>query len=148
MSDESQHKNTWPCPGDPKALLGQPIGMYHCEYCGEMQIAGMDHLPPQFPEQWTGEFPKIENDGPELPSELPSVADLYGLLKLSSRRKDVELTRCHLRLLLDHDPVDTKHVWETYHKNREDEHVAFILEHINLDKDDDDNWIVSMKGEF
>lgn len=53
-------KFTWPCPGKPEDLKGQPIGMYHCEYCGEMQIAGVPHCPPQFPEQWTGEFPKVE----------------------------------------------------------------------------------------
>lgn len=53
-------KNTWPCPGKPEALAGQPIGMYHCEFCGEMQIAGMPHLTPQFPSQWEEPFPKVE----------------------------------------------------------------------------------------
>ena len=53
-------KNTWPCPGKPEALKGQPIGMYHCEFCGEMQLAGMPHLPPQFPLQWEEPFPKVE----------------------------------------------------------------------------------------
>ena len=43
---------SWPCPEDPTELAGQPIGMYHCPYCGEMQIAGMEHVPPQFAEQW------------------------------------------------------------------------------------------------
>jgi hypothetical protein len=52
--------HTWPCPGKPEELKGQPIGQYHCEYCGEMQIAGMEHLPPQFPEFWAEPFPKIE----------------------------------------------------------------------------------------
>lgn len=32
------------CPEDPVALLGQPIGMYHCPYCGCMQVAGVEHL--------------------------------------------------------------------------------------------------------
>ena len=53
-------KNTWPCPGKPEDLKGQPIGMYHCEFCGEMQLAGVPHLPPQFPSQWEEPFPKVE----------------------------------------------------------------------------------------
>ena len=32
------------CPEDPLKLLGQPIGMYHCPYCGCMQIAGLSHM--------------------------------------------------------------------------------------------------------
>jgi hypothetical protein len=36
-----------PCPEDPVLLLGMPIGMYHCPVCGEMQMAGMMHLPPE-----------------------------------------------------------------------------------------------------
>jgi hypothetical protein len=51
-------KSTWPCLGKPEDLKGQPIGMYHCEFCGEMQIAGAPHLPPQFPSQWEETFPK------------------------------------------------------------------------------------------
>ena len=61
-------KHTWPCPGKPEDLKGQPIGMYHCEFCGEMQIAGLPHLPPQFPSQWEEPFPKVaEPEGPEAP---------------------------------------------------------------------------------
>ncbi len=51
----------WPCPGKPEDLAGQPIGMYHCEFCGEMQLAGVPHLPPQFPSQWIEPFPKVED---------------------------------------------------------------------------------------
>ena len=69
-------KNTWPCPGKPEDLKGQPIGMYHCEFCGEMQLAGVPHLAPQFPSQWEEPFPKVEeppdygpgDDEPEPPS--------------------------------------------------------------------------------
>lgn len=58
-------KYTWPCPGKPERMLGQPIGMYHCEYCGEMQVAGVPHLPPQFPSRWEEPFPKLdERDEP------------------------------------------------------------------------------------
>jgi len=53
-------KSKWPCPGKPEALLGQPIGMYHCPFCGEMQLAGVPHLPPQLPSQWEEPFPKFE----------------------------------------------------------------------------------------
>ena len=31
------------CPGKPELLVGKPIGMYHCEYCGTMVIAGLPH---------------------------------------------------------------------------------------------------------
>jgi len=31
------------CGEDPKKLLGQPIGMYHCPDCGGMVVAGMEH---------------------------------------------------------------------------------------------------------
>jgi hypothetical protein len=50
-------KNKWPCPGKPEDLADQPIGMYHCEFCGEMQLAGVTHLTPQFPSQWEEPFP-------------------------------------------------------------------------------------------
>lgn len=33
------------CPEKPELLEGMPIGMYHCNYCGEMQLAGTPHLP-------------------------------------------------------------------------------------------------------
>jgi len=32
------------CTFDPKIYKDQPIGMFHCPECGEMVIAGMDHL--------------------------------------------------------------------------------------------------------
>ena len=39
------------CQYDPRALAGQPIGMYHCPECGEMVVAGMKH-----PEQPNSRF--------------------------------------------------------------------------------------------
>lgn len=57
-------KNTWPCPGKPEARAGMPIGMYHCEFCGEMQIAGSTHLAPQFPSQWEPPFPIVVGPDP------------------------------------------------------------------------------------
>lgn len=65
VSDQRLKKNTWPCLGKPEDLKEQPIGMYHCEFCGEMQIAGVLHLLPQFPSQWEEPFPKVEE--PEEP---------------------------------------------------------------------------------
>ena len=44
--------NIWPCPERPEELLGQPIGMYHCPYCGEMQVGGVTHLEPQELDYW------------------------------------------------------------------------------------------------
>lgn len=81
-------KNTWPCLGKPEDLKGQPIGMYHCEFCGEMQLAGTSHLLPQFPSQWEAPFPEDLNpveeaffsapeaeDPPALVTECPSCGD-------------------------------------------------------------------------
>ena len=34
------------CTFDPKTCAGLPIGMFHCPECGEMVMAGTDHLPP------------------------------------------------------------------------------------------------------
>lgn len=33
------------CSHDPKQFLGQPIGMYHCDICGCMVVAGLEHGP-------------------------------------------------------------------------------------------------------
>lgn len=35
----------FPCTGHPELLHGKPIGMYHCDKCHEMQVAGTFHLP-------------------------------------------------------------------------------------------------------
>jgi len=31
------------CAEDPQALVGAPIGMYHCPCCGAMVVAGVPH---------------------------------------------------------------------------------------------------------
>lgn len=33
-----------PWPWEPPQLAGLPIGQYHCPYCLEMVIAGMNHI--------------------------------------------------------------------------------------------------------
>jgi hypothetical protein len=34
------------CPFDPTVYSHKvPMGMFHCEVCGEMQVAGIPHLP-------------------------------------------------------------------------------------------------------
>lgn len=33
------------CTEHPEMLVGAPIGMYHCPGCGDMQLAGVPHLP-------------------------------------------------------------------------------------------------------
>jgi hypothetical protein len=34
------------CPFDPTVYNSSvPMGMFHCEVCGEMQLAGIPHLP-------------------------------------------------------------------------------------------------------
>lgn len=32
-----------PWPWEPQQLKGQPLGMYHCSYCGGMVVAGIPH---------------------------------------------------------------------------------------------------------
>lgn len=31
------------CPFEPEHLVGVPLGMFHCEVCGEMVVAGLPH---------------------------------------------------------------------------------------------------------
>ena len=33
-----------PWPWGPQQLGGAPLGQYHCEYCGAMVLAGVEHL--------------------------------------------------------------------------------------------------------
>ena len=44
---EWQGRRRKPCIEEPLILLGLPLGQYHCPVCGDMQIAGMKHLPPE-----------------------------------------------------------------------------------------------------
>lgn len=32
-----------PWPWEPQQLKGAPMGMYHCSYCGSMEVAGYPH---------------------------------------------------------------------------------------------------------
>lgn len=32
-----------PWPWEPQQLVGVPLGMYHCPYCGSMVVAGQAH---------------------------------------------------------------------------------------------------------
>lgn len=65
---------TWPCPEKPELLAGQPIGMYHCPYCGEMQLAGVPHLYPQERSNWFLTNEQINNMQPLLKSDLDCYA--------------------------------------------------------------------------
>lgn len=40
------------CPYEPEHLIGVPLGMFHCEVCGRMIVAGMPHGPIK----WIGDF--------------------------------------------------------------------------------------------
>lgn len=46
------------CPEDPRRLTGEPIGMYHCPWCGMMVLAGLPHPDPDdvMPDLWASEF--------------------------------------------------------------------------------------------
>lgn len=136
-------KFKWPCPGDPKALAGQPIGMYHCEYCGEMQIAGMEHLAPQFPEQWEEPFPKIDYSEAVRP-----LGDTLHALNAAALARDSAEVCFHLEDVMRHPADKQQGVWDALHAHREDPEAAFVLEHLDVSRDDNDNWIVSLKGEF
>jgi hypothetical protein len=46
---EYEGKKRKPCPGQPILLAGMPIGMYHCEGCRMMVVAGMPHPEPGAP---------------------------------------------------------------------------------------------------
>lgn len=35
----------YPCEGHPELFVDTAMGMYHCEVCGDMQLAGTFHLP-------------------------------------------------------------------------------------------------------
>ena len=46
MSKTIEHTIYAQCPFDPKIYGSDvPIGMFHCPYCGEMVLAGFDHVP-------------------------------------------------------------------------------------------------------
>jgi hypothetical protein len=49
----------WECPEDPVTLLGAPLGMYHCPWCGCMQLAGTPHSDWD-PHCWLGLWPDRE----------------------------------------------------------------------------------------
>ena len=40
------------CPREPEHLVGVPIGMFHCEVCGIMVVAGLPH--PTI--KWIGDY--------------------------------------------------------------------------------------------
>lgn len=44
-----------PWPWEPQQLVGAPIGMYHCPYCGGMVVAGIAHI--DYAVEVTGGFP-------------------------------------------------------------------------------------------
>jgi len=44
VPDDLGEPTRCPFPIDPLFLIGQPIGMYHCPYCGSMVLAGAPHL--------------------------------------------------------------------------------------------------------
>ena len=64
-------KNKWPCQGKP--------GMYHCEFCGEMQLASVPHLAPQFPSAWEEPFPRLEECSDTPSTTCPACGILAGV---------------------------------------------------------------------
>jgi hypothetical protein len=63
----------YPCPEQPERLIGLPIGQYHCPICGDMQIAGLEHLRPD--DDWEREMCRLWPPGYEGdPDEGPLLA--------------------------------------------------------------------------
>lgn len=44
-----------PCPEQSVLLAGQPLGQYHCPYCGMMLLAGVPHFAPDLYEAEYGQ---------------------------------------------------------------------------------------------
>lgn len=49
------------CPREPEHLIGVPLGMFHCEVCGIMVLAGRPHPPIK----WIGDYETGYADYPE-----------------------------------------------------------------------------------
>lgn len=59
------------CPFEPEHMIGVPLGMFHCEVCGEMVLAGAPHVR-RMEEQtplpgWRAPVPEAQE--PEPPSQ-------------------------------------------------------------------------------
>ena len=139
-------KFTWPCPGDPEALKGMPIGMYHCEFCGEMQLAGVPHLPPQFPEQWEEPFPKVE-EPPEVeePSR-PPIVELLKKLDAAAAAEDCAEVRFYLEeIMTEYPESERQDVWAALDEHRYEPEAWYILKHIDVTKAADGSWTAALR---
>lgn len=72
------------CPHDPKTLLGEPLGQYHCPDCGCMVIAGIDHGP-----CFGTLCPLLDANGNDLDPEHPHPGE----------RRDFHMIQEHARML-------------------------------------------------
>jgi hypothetical protein len=57
--------------------MNQPIGMFHCPWCGEMVLAGMEHI----------DYPEIEMEDDEyieLVNNMRDVEKDYGIDEMSN----------------------------------------------------------------
>lgn len=61
------------CPFEPEHLIGVPLGMFHCDCCGEMVVAGIPH--PRYGElgidrgiETPIQRPPTSTDEPSIPS--------------------------------------------------------------------------------
>jgi hypothetical protein len=144
-------KNKWPCPGDPEALKGMPIGMYHCEFCGEMQLAGVPHLPPQFPEQWEEPFPKIEEQPfPKIEEpEPPPLAEVLKKLEFVAAAEDCAEVRFYLEeIMTEYPEADRQAVWAALDERRDDPEAKYILKHLNMTKGTTGSWTVALHDDI
>ncbi len=135
-------KFTWPCSGNPEALKGQPIGMYHCQFCGEMQLAGVPHLPPQNPTQWEEPFPQAEEP------ERPPITELLKKLDAAAAAEDCAEVRFYLEEVMTYPKAERQDVWAALDEHRDDPEAKYILKHLNMTKSATGSWTVALHDDI
>lgn len=78
-------------------------------------------------------------------ADAPTLAHLLEQLRLAAERRDAARVREHLTRVLSFDAGTA--ALRTHYANRVDEAASFVLDHLDVDRDDNDNWIISLKGE-
>lgn len=77
-----------PWPWEPQQLVGMPIGMYHCAFCGAMVLAGVPHIdyadPAAAAKRDAAADAQVSDDGPV------GTQHLWGYLNAYERRADPE----------------------------------------------------------
>lgn len=75
---KNENDEVCPWPWGPQQLVGVPLGQYHCEYCGAMCVAGMEH--PDYTGFWD-EIEQFEREVAEHDYRLHMHKTLWGGMK-------------------------------------------------------------------